>query len=39
MLIPQRYYIDVKFKYNMEMIMHHDILEFDIVDDLNNKYN
>lgn len=39
MLIPQRYYIDIKFKYNLEMIMHHDIMEFDIIDDLNNKYN
>ena len=39
MLIPQRYYIDIKFKYNLEMIMHHNVLEFDIVDDLNNKYN
>lgn len=38
-LIPQRYYIDVKYTYNMEVIDHHDILHFDIVDDLNNKYN
>ena len=39
MLIPNRYYIDIKFRYNMEMIMHHNVLSFDIVDDLNNKYN
>ena len=39
MLIPNRYYIDIKFKYNMEIIMNHDVLCFDIVDDLNNKYN
>ena len=38
MLIPQRYYIDIKFRYNMEIIMHHNVLNFDIVDDLNNKY-
>lgn len=38
-LIPQRYYIDVKYTYNMEVIDHHDVLHFDIVDDLNNKYN
>ena len=38
MLIPYRYYVDVKIKYNMEMIMHHNVLNFDIVDDLNNKY-
>ena len=37
-LIPQRYYLDVKIKYGMEEIIHHDVLHFDIVDDLNNKY-
>ena len=31
MLIPQRYYVDIKFKYNMEMIIHHDVLNFDII--------
>ena len=39
MLIPNKYYIDVKLKYNMEMIIHHNVLSFNIVDDLNNKYS
>lgn len=39
MLIPHEYYIDVKFKYNMENIIHHNVLTFKIVDDLDNKYN
>lgn len=39
MLIPQRYYIDVKYHYNMEEINHHNVLSFDITDNLNNKYN
>jgi len=38
-LIPQRYYLDVKIKYGMEEIIHHDVLHFDIVNDLNNKYS
>lgn len=38
-LIPQKYYLDVKIKYNMEEIVHHNQLSFEIVDDLNNKYN
>ena len=37
-LIPQRYYVDVRIKYGMNSIIHHDVLSFDIVDDLNNKY-
>lgn len=37
-LLPQRYYLDVKIKYGMEEIIHHDMLHFDIVDDLNNKF-
>lgn len=37
-LIPQRYYLDVKIKYGMEEIIHHDVIHFDIVDDINNKY-
>ena len=37
-LIPQRYFVDVRIKYGMNSIIHHDILSFDIVDDLNNKY-
>jgi len=37
-LIPQRYYVDIRITYGMNSIIHHDILLFDIVDDLNNKY-
>lgn len=37
-LIPNRYYVDVRIKYGMNSIIHHDVLSFDIVDDLNNKY-
>jgi hypothetical protein len=37
-LIPQRYYVDVRIKYGMNSIIHHDVLSFDIVDILNNKY-
>ena len=38
-LIPQKYYLDVKIKTNMEEIIHHNILSFIITDDLDNKYN
>jgi len=38
MLIPQKYHLDVKIKYGMEEIIHHDVLYFNIVDDINNKY-
>ena len=38
MLIPQIYYVDVKINYGMQSIIHHDMLHFRIVDDLNNKY-
>ena len=38
-LLPQRYYIDVKLYYNQEMVIHHNVLSFSITDDLNNKYN
>ena len=37
-LIPNRYYVDVRIKYGMNSIIHHDVLTFDIVDDLNNRY-
>lgn len=37
-LIPQKYYLDIKIKYGMEEIIHHDVLHFNIVDDINNKY-
>ena len=38
MLIPQTYHIDVRIKYGMNSIIHHDVLKFDIVSSLNNKY-
>ena len=38
MLIPQNYYIDIKINYGMQSIIHHDMIHFRIVDDLNNKY-
>ena len=37
-LIPQRYFVDIRIKYGMNSIIHHDVLSFDVVDDLNNKY-
>jgi hypothetical protein len=37
-LIPQRYYVDIKIKYGMEEIIHHDVLHFDIVNDIGNRY-
>jgi hypothetical protein len=37
-LIPQMYYVDVKVEYGMESIVHHDVLHFKVVDDINNKY-
>lgn len=37
-MIPNRYYIDIRYNYNQEMIMHHDIIHFDIVSSLNNLY-
>ena len=37
-LLPQRYYVDIKIKYGMESIIHHNVLYFDIADSLNNKY-
>ena len=36
MLHPQRYHVDVKMKYNMEMIIHHDVMSFEIIHNLNN---
>jgi hypothetical protein len=38
MLIPQRYYVDVRITYGMQSIVHHDVLSFDIVNDLTNRY-
>lgn len=37
-LIPNRYYVDIRIKYGMNSIIHHDVLSFDIVDIINNKY-
>jgi hypothetical protein len=38
MLIPNRYYVDIRISYGMNNIVHHNVLSFNIVDDLNNKY-
>ncbi len=38
-LIPSRYYVDVKVKFDMEELYHRDALEFDIVNDLTEIYN
>lgn len=38
MLIPQRYYIDIKYTNNMQEITHHEVLRFKIAQILNNKY-
>lgn len=38
-LVPSRYYIDVKIKYDFEEIIHRNILEFDIMDDITNRFN
>lgn len=35
-LIPQRYYIDVKVEYNRELIVSKEILQFDIVNEINH---
>ena len=37
-LIPNTYYMDVRIKYGMEMIEHHDVLHFTIVNEENNRY-
>lgn len=36
--LPQRYYVDVRIKYGMSIIVHHDVLQFDIVEDKTNKF-
>ncbi len=38
-LIPNRYFVDIRISYGMNSIVHYDVLTFDIVDDLNDKYN
>lgn len=38
-LLPQKYYIDIKYQYNLgEEIMHHDVLSFYVTDNLDNRY-
>lgn len=38
-LLPQRYYIDLKIKYGLNEIIHHNVTYFDIINDITNKYN
>lgn len=38
-LIPSRYYIDIKVKYDHEETYHRDMLEFDIVNDAKEHFN
>ena len=37
-LIPSRYYIDIKVKYDIEETYHRDMLEFDIVNDVKEHF-
>ena len=37
-LIPNTYHMDVRVRYGMEMIEHHDILRFTIVNEEDNRY-
>lgn len=36
-LIPQVYHVDVRIRYGMESIIHHDMLKFEIVNELQNN--
>lgn len=38
MLLPNEYYIDIKIKYDKEVIIHNNILNFTIVNETSNKY-
>lgn len=38
MLIPQRYFLDIRFKYNGETRTFKDVVHFNIVSNLDNKY-
>jgi hypothetical protein len=38
MLVPQRYYIDVKYNYGVEEIYHNEVLSFEIINDKAKKY-
>ena len=37
MCIPQRYYVDIRIRYGMSSIIHHDVLSFDIANDKTRK--
>lgn len=37
-LIPSRYYVDIKIKYDMEQLLHRKVLEFDIVGDAKEYF-
>jgi hypothetical protein len=37
-LIPQKYYMDVRVNYGTESLVHRDVLHFNIVSDTNNAY-
>ena len=38
MFVAGRYHVDLKYKYGFEEIYHHDVLSFDIVNDLKSKF-
>lgn len=38
MLIPHTYHVDVRIRYGMNTIIHHDVLSFSIVNDVTDKY-
>lgn len=33
-LIPNRYYVDIRIPYGMSSVVHHDVLQFDVVSDV-----
>lgn len=37
--IPERYYVDIKINYNQEVITYKKALTFNIVSEIDNKYN
>ena len=37
-LVPQRYYVDIRIKYGFNTTIHHDVLSFDIVNEVGNRY-
>lgn len=38
MFVAGRYHVDLKYKYGFEEIYHHDVLSFDIVNELKSKF-